>query len=386
MQPLSIVSETPVRIAVSRLTLADFRCYRALRLECDSRPVVLTGQNGAGKTNLLEALSFFVPGRGLRRARLDAVTRRDADGAVWAVSATVSGSLGETELGTGLTTEGGGSRRVVRVNGATAPGQAALGEWVSAIWLTPEMDRLFTDNASERRRFLDRLVLGFDPSHAERLGDYERAMRDRNRLLRDQGLRADPAWLDALEDRMAGAGVAVAAARADVVARLGGAVALGIGPFPGAALALEGEVERTLDTVPALDAEDGFRARLRESRAVDAEAGRTTSGIHLSDLRVSRVSDGLAAALCSTGEQKALLISIVLANARLQSLDRGTVPMLLLDEIAAHLDAERRTALFDEICGLGAQAWMTGTDAAMFAALGDRASHFHVDNATVSAC
>lgn len=388
MQPLSIAMRTPERIAVSRLTLTNFRCYGALRLECDGRPVALAGHNGAGKTNLLEALSFFAPGRGIRRARLEEVVRRDAAvGSAWAAAATVSAPGGDAEIGTGLATEGGPARRVVRINGAPASGQAALGEWVSMIWLTPEMDRLFTDSASARRRFLDRLVLGFDPGHAERLGAYERAMRERNRLLRDMGARgADPAWLNALEDCMAEAGVAAAAARVDVVERLGAAAALGVGPFPGASLALVGEVEAAIAGGPALNAEDGFRAQLRECRAIDAEAGRTTRGIHLSDLEVTRSADGFAAASCSTGEQKALLISIVLADARLQSLDRGTVPMLLLDEIAAHLDEERRAALFDEICALGAQAWMTGTDAVLFAPLGDRAARFRVENATVTPC
>ena len=376
------------KTAVTRLALSDFRCYAALSLETDTRPVVLVGPNGAGKTNLLEALSFLVPGRGLRRARLDEVGRRDASGAddaaIWAVSATVSGAFGDAEIGTGLTRDGGARRRVVRINGATASGQAALGEWVTALWLTPEMERLFTDGAGARRRFLDRLVLGFDAAHASRLSTYDRAMQERNRLLRDRGATgSDPAWLGALEQRMAESGTAAAAARADLVARLDAAVALGVGPFPAASLAIAGDVEAWVAESPALEAEDRFRAALAERRRIDAEAGRTTFGPHRSDLAVTRLADGIAAAQCSTGEQKALLISIVLADARLQSIESGTVPLLLLDEIAAHLDAERRTALFDEICGLDAQAWMTGTDEALFSSLGDRAARFRVENATV---
>ena len=384
MHPLPIAPETTAKTAVTKLTLNDFRCYAALAVETDARPVVLSGPNGAGKTNLLEALSFLVPGRGLRRARLDEVGRRDAaPGAAWAVASTVTCAFGDAEIGTGLARDGAG-RRIVRINGATASSQAALGEWVSAIWLTPEMERLFNDGAGPRRRFLDRLVLGFDPAHAGRMGDYERAMQERNRLLKDRGARgADSTWLDALEQRMAERGTAVAAARADLVARLDVAAGLGAGPFPAARLAIAGEVEDWVAHGPALEAEDRLRSTLASHRAIDAEAGRTTVGPHRSDLAVTRLADGAAAGQCSTGEQKALLISIVLANARLQSIERGAVPLLLLDEIAAHLDVERRAALFDEICGLGAQAWMTGTDDALFAPLGDRAARFRVEDATV---
>jgi DNA replication and repair protein RecF len=384
VQPLTLPSETAARIAVRRLSLTDFRCYPSLGVETDGRPVALFGPNGAGKTNLLEALSFLVPGRGLRRARLDDATRRTPGGEAaatgWAVWAAATGSLGEVEIGTGLVQDGGTGRRTVRINGAPAQSQTALGEWIAALWLTPEMERLFADGASSRRRFLDRLVLGFDPAHAERTAAYDRAMQDRDRGA--QG--ADAAWLDALETRMAENGVAVAVARNDLVARLGAAVALGVGPFPAAALALEGEVEGWASDGPALRAEDRFRDELARRRAIDAEAGRTTVGVHRSDLAVRRLADGIPAAQCSTGEQKALLISLILANARLMSIERGIVPMLLLDEIAAHLDPARRTALFDEICALDAQAWMTGTDAALFEPLGERAMRFRVENAALA--
>lgn len=385
--PLPIEPQTAAKVAVSRLALTDFRCYGAARLETDDRPVVLTGSNGAGKTNLLEALSFLVPGRGLRRARLDEVTRHAAGPATgrWAVSAVVTGSFGETEIGTGMQRDGQATRRIVRINGANAAGPVALAEWTSALWLTPEMDRLFTDAASSRRRFLDRLVLGCDPAHAQRLNDYGRAMQERNRLLRARGVRgADPAWLDGLEQRMAETGVAVAAARVDLVSRLGAALTLGIGPFPAARLVVEGEVEQWMAEMSALQAEDRFRDRLGRARAIDAEAGRATAGTHRSDLIVTRHADGAAASSCSTGEQKALLISVILAEARLQAFERGTVPLLLLDEIAAHLDADRRAALFDEICALNAQAWMTGTDEALFEPLADRGQHFRVDAASVT--
>jgi DNA replication and repair protein RecF len=250
------------------------------------------------------------------------------------------------------------------------------------------MDRLFQEGASGRRRFLDRLVYGFDPGHASRLADYEQAMRERGRLLRD-GYRGDAetqgTWLAALEGRMAEFGVAVAAARRETLGRLAAVCAVSLGPFPAARLALEGDVEGWLDAAPALATEDRFRARLAECRRIDAEAGRATVGPHRSDLAVFHVAKNTPARLCSTGEQKALLVRIVLANARLQTVERGIVPLLLLDELAAHLDEERRASLFDELDSLGAQAWMTGTDAADFAALGTRAQWFRVENARVFA-
>lgn len=387
---------TQERCAVVRLALTDFRCYAQLRLEADARPAVLTGANGAGKTNLLEAISFLAPGRGLRRARLHDVTRSDATentvrGALrWAVASTLETAGGEIEIGTGFeaTGDGGddGGRRVVRMNGANVRSQSALGEVLAAVWLVPDMDRLFMDSAGGRRRFLDRLVAAFDPSHTTRLNDYEQAMRERTRLLRDDraGLRlADTGWISALEQRMAESGIALAAARRSFVQRLGAACELAVGPFPAAGISLAGDAESWLDVGAALEAEDRFRAALATSRAADREAGRALTGPHRSDIDVVHLSKNRPAAVCSTGEQKALLISIVLAHARLVSLDRGAAPLLLMDEIVAHLDAERRAALFDEICAIGAQAWMTGTDRALFEEFGDRAQYFRVDNANV---
>lgn len=382
------------RNAVVRLSLTNFRCYPSLRLEADTRPVVLTGPNGAGKTNLLEALSYLAPGRGLRRARMTDVTSRSASatdaagGLRWAVAGTLDTDTGPVELGTGFeatdTEEGG--RRVARINGAPARSQSALGELFAAVWLVPEMDRLFMDGASARRRFLDRLAAVFDPTHTTRLNTYDQAMRERTRLLRDDrsGLRtADRGWVDALEHRMAESGVALAAARRSFVRRLASACALGVGPFPAADVSLVGDVEVWLDGMSALAAEDRLREQLGASRAMDREAGRALVGPHRSDIAVMHLQKNLPAATCSTGEQKALLISIVLAHARLVALDRGAAPVLLMDEIAAHLDAERRAALFDEICAIGAQAWMTGTDLSLFDAFGDRAQFFRVEDAAV---
>ena len=369
-----------------RLALTDFRCYRTLKLETEGRPVVLTGPNGAGKTNLLEALSFLAPGRGLRRARLNEIGRRDGPGA-WAIAATVATPDGPIAIGTGLETGEDGERRVVHIDGAAQRGQAGLSEIVAAVWFAPEMGRLSGDVPGEPRRFLDRMVFAFDPAHAGRLQRYDRALRERARILadaRESGATADPAWLDGIEETLAETGIAIAAARADTVARLNAACAEGIGPFPAAQLRAEGEVEAWLAAGPAVEAEDRLRAALADARPRDAETGGASAGPHRSDLAIDYAARGIPAAQCSTGEQKALLLSIILANARLVALARNAPPLLLLDEVASHLDAARRAALFEEICALGAQAWLTGTDEAVFAPLRPHAQHFRIHNATVT--
>jgi DNA replication and repair protein RecF len=370
--------------AVSRLSLTDFRCYPRARLDCDPRPVVLVGPNGAGKTNLLEALSFLAPGRGLRRARLAEVDRWPAGSGEaagpWAVAATVETAAGTVRLGTGRDPGGApGQRRLVRVDGRRASSQSALASHLSIVWLTPEMNRLFLDAASARRRFLDRLVFGFDSAHAARVSAYRHGLGERARLLRDGG--ADDAWLSALEDTISARGVAIAAARRALVARLAAAAAEAIGPFPRVGVTLEGTVEAWLDEAPALATEERFRAALRATRGRDAEG---TVGPHRSDLVVRHLAKGVPAARCSTGEQKALLVSLVLAHARLLAAERGETPTILLDEVAAHLDTERRAALYDELCALGAQAWLTGTDEALFEPLRRRAQLFRVCDGVVA--
>ncbi len=378
---------------IARLALSNFRCYARVVLEVDYRPLVLTGHNGAGKTNLLEAISFLAPGRGLRRAKLGEIDRivpgeSDAMGGAWGVSATAMGPQGPRELGSGRdpARDAGQTavrdRRLVKVDGAFARGQQALGEAFSVAWLTPQMDGLFREPASGRRRFLDRLVYGFDPSHAGRVAAYEQVLRDRSRLLRTGG--GDTAWLASLEDAVARHGVAIAAARRALMARLAGACAAGSGSFPRAGLGLMGEVESWLDELSALAAEDRLRERLAAGRAQDAETGGAGAGPHRSDLAVRHLENGLAAELCSTGEQKALLVSIVLAHARLLTLERGAAPVLLLDEVVAHLDERRRAALFEELLALGAQAWMTGTDAALFDDLRADAQFFLAHDAQIA--
>jgi DNA replication and repair protein RecF len=388
--PDAVSGRAPAVLAVRQLRLTDFRNYRQLRLDCDTAPVVLVGDNGAGKTNLLEALSFLAPGRGLRRARLDEVGHRavstPAPGLAWAVAATLDTPEGPLALGTGLEFgkgEGGLPRRVVRIDGRPASSQTALGRHVAAVWLTPQLDRLFLDGAGERRRFLDRLVTALHPEHAGDVAAYENALRQRARLL-GEGSR-DPHWFVALEDTMARHGVALATNRADTVHRLDAAARLGVGPFPRAALAMAGEVDGWIASMDALDAEDRLRAELAAARLRDAEAGTTSVGPHRSDLAVRHLDHDMPAAEGSTGQQKAILVSIALAHARLVALSRGKPPLLLLDEIAAHLDGVRRAALFDEVMALGGQSWMTGTDAALFKPLAGRAQILRVTDGSIAA-
>ena len=370
------------RVGVTRLALTDFRNYHEAKLTLGTESVVLTGPNGAGKTNLLEALSFLAPGRGLRGAKSTEIDRRpDLGDSGWAVAAVVATRNGAVRVGTGRDPTAS-ERRVVRIDGEPVRGQAALGERLGVVWLTPSMDRLFLDGPSGRRRFLDRLVLGLDPAHASRVSAYEQALRERSHLLRDGP--ADPAWLAALEEVMAEQGVAVAAGRRDIVQRLDHVCAEARGPFPRARLTLVGGVESWLEDVPALAAEARFAAALAANRQSDGQAGGAAIGPHRSDLAVSFAEKGIAAEFASTGEQKALLIAILLAHAALQQATRGEPPLLLLDEIAAHLDASRRAALFEALVRLDSQAWLTGTDAALFAPLRCAAQFLSVHDGTLS--
>ncbi|RME66234.1 MAG: DNA replication/repair protein RecF [Alphaproteobacteria bacterium] len=364
-------------LAIVRLVLTGFRNYASAALDCDTRPVVLTGPNGAGKTNILEAVSLLAPGRGLRRATLAELRRIPPGDAPWAVAARLATPAGVLELGTGLDPDGG-ERRLVRINGAPASGPAALAEHVAIAWMTPAMDRLFADGASARRRFLDRIVLSLHHGHGREVAAYEAAMRERNALLAQPG-RVDGAWAAAVEDRMAAHGVAVAAARREAVGALEAQISdRPASAFPRAAIALEGLLEGWLATASALDAEERFRALLADTRGRDGAAGRTLDGPHRSDLLVRHAEKNMPANQCSTGEQKALLAGLVLAHAGLVDARLGLAPILLLDEVAAHFDSARRAALLDAIAGLSAQAWLTGTDAGLFEALGRRGQFFTV--------
>ena len=372
---------------IRRLTLTNFRNYHAAQVSLErAGPVVLTGANGAGKTNLIEAISLLAPGRGLRRATMEELAFSEGDGA-WAVSAEIEGMLGLATLGTGIDPpvgEDSGPSRKCRVDREAVSSAAAFADHLRVVWLVPAMDPLFNGPASERRRFLDRLVLAVDAQHSSRVAALERSLRSRNRLLEET--HSDPHWLDAIEHETAEVAVAVAAARAETVTRLAGAlsVARDRAPgFPDAEIALDGWMEKLLPDHSAIDIEDRYRTLLKNNRARDAAAGRTLDGPHLSDLSVTHASKGIAASQTSTGEQKALLIRLVLAHAGLIKDMTGFAPLLLLDEIIAHLDPTRRAALYDALANLGAQVWMTGADPAAFGDIVGRAQVFEVRGGAV---
>jgi len=381
-------SAAETQLFVRTLKLTDFRNYARADLKLDARPVVLVGDNGSGKTNLLEAVSLLAPGQGLRGRPYSELCRKEGAGG-FAVAANLVSRQDEVEIGTGLAagTREESAGRIVRIAGKEESA-GALAEHVQLVWLIPAMDGLFTDPASERRRFLDRLVLAVDPKMRTPLGRYDRAMRQRNRLF--QMREGSRALFDGLEQQMAEAGVAIAAARLDAVARLIALIermraARGDGPFPWALIELEGRLEEVLTRQPATEVEDEFRARLEEGRERDRAACRALEGPHLSDLIVFHGPKDTPAPHCSSGEQKALLIGLILAKAELIKELEGACPLVLLDEVAAHLDQAHREALFGEILRLGTQAWMTGTDRDLFAPLAENAQIFAVNRGKIAA-
>jgi DNA replication and repair protein RecF len=366
--------------ALTRLRLTDFRSHASLDLKLDTRPVCLFGANGAGKTNILEAISQLGPGRGLRAAALPEMTRRDAP-AGWAISATLDD---DQKLGVGLETTSTGNKRTIRLDGAPATA-TDLAELIRIVWLTPAMDSVFRGGASERRRFFDRQVMAHIPSHGSLSSRYEKAMRERNALL-ERG-RVDPAWADAIEARMAESGALIAANRARVLTLLQAAIdARPEGYFPKGDLALDGDAERAAaEGAGMIDLSDIIAEALAKGRYRDQAAKRTLSGPHRTDLTVIHRPTGAPAVEASTGQQKALLIGLILASARALSDDGdGPSPLILLDEAAAHLDRDRRAALFDELTEIGGQAWLTGTEEFLFEAFGDRAQRVEVADATAS--
>ncbi|WP_019955568.1 DNA replication/repair protein RecF [Yoonia vestfoldensis] len=349
------------RLALSQLTLSHFRSHKRAVLDLDPRPLAIYGPNGAGKTNILEAVSLLSPGRGLRRAGADDLARRP-EALGWKITGVLQSLYQVHEVESWAET---GQPRQLRIDGKTAP-QVALGRIARVLWLVPAMDRLWIEGADGRRRFLDRATLSFEPSHADAVLTYEKAMRERNRLLKD--MVRDPHWYAAIEGQMAEAAAQITANRTQAIAALTAAQAEAVSAFPTALLSLT-----YADPLP-----DDLQAALADHRSRDMAAGRTLLGPHRADLDAVYADKNVPARDCSTGEQKALLISLILANARALAQDFGAPPILLLDEVAAHLDATRRAALYDEICALGAQAFMTGTGPELFAELGSRAQYAEV--------
>ncbi|MEP4249705.1 DNA replication/repair protein RecF [Tateyamaria sp.] len=350
---------------LTSLTLSHFRSHKLARVSIDARPVAIHGPNGAGKTNILEAVSLFSPGRGLRRSSAEDMTRRP-EAVGWKLTGIMHSQHQAHEV---ETWSENGAARQVKIDGKTAA-QTALGRISRVLWLVPSMDRLWIEGAEGRRRFLDRMTLSFIPDHAQVSLEYEKAMRERNRLLKD--MVRDPHWYAALELRMAETGAAIHANRLSALTQLSDAQAGAQTAFPTATLTLQqGELGMP-------DTAEELRDALADGRKRDLAAGRTLIGPHRADLYGVYAAKDVPAKDCSTGEQKALLVSLILANARALAQDFGASPLLLLDEVAAHLDADRRAALYDEICALGAQAWMTGTGPELFDSLGERAQYLHV--------
>ena len=351
-------------LAVTDLRISHFRSHKKIHIETLGNPVVLYGANGAGKTNILEALSLLSPGRGLRRARVDEMARMP-ESLGWKLRATLRslGQVHEVE-----TTYSGDGSRTVKIDGKAAT-QTALGRIARVVWLVPVMDRLWVDGPEGRRRFIDRLAMSFEPSHADDTLSYGRAMRERNRMLKD-GI-SDAAWYSAVEHRMADAGARIEKNRLYTIDRIMEAQNGAETSFPSAELAL---VDLNGKNIIIGDMQNAFA----NNRRADMIAGRTLIGPHRDDVEAIYTSKGTPAKFCSTGEQKALLVSLILANSRALAQDFGAAPILLLDEVSAHLDANRRDALYDEIVALGAQAWMTGTGSELFTSLGARAQHLEV--------
>ncbi|WP_201859336.1 DNA replication/repair protein RecF [Microvirga soli] len=375
------MSSAPVAASrIARLILQDFRTYASLDVTVSRPLVALVGENGAGKTNVLEAISLFMPGRGLRRAELAEMARNGGPGS-FAVSVTLDAPYGEHRLGTGLEPQSETSRasRVCRIDGMAASSPTAFAEYLRIVWLTPDLDALFRGPAGDRRRFLDRLVLAVDAEHGTRVNALERALRSRNRVLEENP--DDRLWLDALEREVAELAIAVAAARRETVERLASLILetrAEDSPFPFATMSLEGDLDTLVATLPAVDAEDRYRAILRDYRPRDRAAGRTLVGPQASDLLVRHGPKDIPANTASTGEQKALLIGLVLAHAQLVASMSGIAPFVLLDEVAAHLDPRRRAGLFAALETLGGQVWMTGADPSLFAELQGRADVLQV--------
>ena len=378
--------------AIRKLTVSNFRNYNKLNIAPERGIIVLTGDNGAGKTNLLEALSMFSPGRGFRRARIaDLDNNKLIDAAInglndsWAVSARIEVNGDQVLVGTGrqLTIEKGkAEKRALKINGYPAKSQTDLNEHITVSWLIPQMDRLFLDGGSQRRRFFDRLVFVFDALHSTRVNQYNHALRERRKLL--QSFKRDSSWCLALEAQIAETGVAIVAARRDLIHRLSPIVEQRVGPFPGAMLSVDGIVERWLENDPALEVEEKLKEGLEEARLNNNKEPNDVPGPHRSEFSCIHSHKNTPADQCSTGEQKSLLISIMLAHAMVREQEFGNAPLILLDEVAAHLDELRRGGLFDLLGALKSQVWMTGTDISLFRTLGDKADFYNISDGNIS--
>jgi DNA replication and repair protein RecF len=370
---------------IKKLTLTNFRCYKHVSL--DSLPsglICLYGLNGSGKTNLLEAVSYLCPGRGMRNARMSDVLLNTAQSeGTWSVSALVNSKYGDTRIGTG--TQLDKKRRIVKINAETVSSQTMLSEYLSCIWLTPQMDRIFMEGASERRRFLDRLIFSFDFSHSGRLARYESAMRQRSKILKDNDVKFDMTWLNALEENMSRTGVAISAARLEFIDKLQHVCNLmPDNGFPKVDVYLTGAIEELLLQRPAVEVEELFRYQLEKTREKDSLIGGASTGPHKSDLNVIYKEKSAHASQCSTGEQKALLINLILAHTKLVCEEIEIPPILLLDEVSAHLDQERRALLYEILEGYGCQVWLTGTDKHLFDNISNTAAFYEIDKSQVT--
>ncbi len=391
--------------SISKLSLSNFRNYDDLSLEINDKPVVITGPNGSGKTNILEAISFLSPGRGLRGVKLDEVDRKVGIGdwgsgieeragyegagdkaypnpksripnsSPWAISAKITSANDTVQIGTGRDVSSNANKRIVKIDGELIRSQAELANAFSVMWLTPQMDGLFLAPSSERRKFLDRLVYNFNPEHASLVYSYEYVVRERAKLLQENG---DASWISVLETKMAEKAVAIAVARVDAINIIQDAVYIAPTAFPKAGLKVDGYVESLIGTAPALEIEELLKKKIRDCRSEDARAGRTNIGTHRSDFCVTHIQKNMPAQFCSTGEQKALLLTIIIAEARAKAMWKNNIPVLLLDEVVAHLDINRRNALFEEFLAMGAQVWMTGTDSILFAELQGKAQFLEI--------
>jgi DNA replication and repair protein RecF len=367
-------------VAVRRITLEAFRNYPRLTLACDAAPVVLIGENGAGKTNCLEAISLLAPGRGLRQAKINELQNGEqASG--WAAAFECEGFQGAAHIGLGRDPENP-DKRLIRIDGKTARGQTALAQHMAVLWLTPDMDRLLAESLSERRRFMDRMVYALHPDHLTHINRFDEAMRERNRLLQDNS--SDDSWLSALEDAMARDGVAIAAGRLHWLQALMPFLQHDFAPFPNLSIRLDGITEEKTQNAAAVDVEDFLRAQWKQERRADRENGTTRTGPHRTGLLVTHSLTNNLAEVCSTGEQKALIIRLVMAQANLLRELKKQTPLLLLDDIMAHLDERRRTALAERILDLKAQAWLSGTESAFFEGFSGKAAYLRVRNAEIA--